>query len=198
VLAPDFRKLIITILQRQAADVEWKSLVNDSNQTVVHFIRIMSSPRFWVICVADKDKDRKSAFKLLDAIKEAFESRYSLVEKRETLPPSQVQTQFVDEMRRLLHEFNDPNSDVIQRLKLKAEAARDLLQQNIEKINVRDEEIQRLHSSAGALLDQSVSFRRSADQLERGVWWKNVRVIVLIVVLILLVLFIFVWAVAHN
>merc|ERR1712048_981125 len=92
-----------------------------------------------------------------------------------------------------MEKFNSPDQNKVGKLIEKThEIHRDLME-SLDKLVERGTKIETLSEMAGALQENSASFRREAVHLRRNMRWRDIKNKLLIACLVLVILFIVVW-----
>lgn len=101
---------------------------------------------FIYMCMADYDFDRKKAFTHLAAIKRKFQAHYGKMSATDL--PNVAKIGFANEIAKHMRENNrssiDVRNDRIKLVKGELDEVKEIMQQNIEKVIVRGEQLERL------------------------------------------------------
>ncbi|KAA6386700.1 MAG: putative Vesicle-associated membrane protein 7B [Streblomastix strix] len=142
------------------------------------------------LCLTDKDFDGRVAFSFLSSIREKFSSQYG--EMVYTASSNGMQN-FSTQLKSMMEQFSLKSVDRIKRAQDDVQDLRDVMEQNIDKILVRQEKIELLVDQSDSLNQSAMQFMRKSSDLKKTMWWKNIKLWIVIILIILLITFFVVW-----
>lgn len=146
------------------------------------------------MCFATKEHKTAVCFAFLDEISKRFKATYDQAQIDNAMAYSPQFEEFArvveQEMNRFGHmKFADNKMAEVSE---KVEATKQVMKDNVQKVIDRGENIETLIERTDILVQRSDSFRVNTKELERKLWWKNVKIwIILILVVIFLTWLIF-------
>jgi len=93
---------------------------------------------------------------------------------------------------------NEKDVDKISAIHAELDDVKNIMQENIEKVVKRGENLQDLELTTQQLEAESGSFRVRATQLKNSIWWGNIRMKIIIGVVILVVIGLIIMAICLS
>jgi len=154
-----------------------------------HIFHYMVDDGLVYMTMADEAFGRRLPFAFLEDIKNRFKAAYG--DRGKTAPEGAMKEDFSRVLQTQMDYFsNNPNADMMRKVKGDIDQLTNVLVQNIEKVLERGEHIELLVDRTEALNNTSIQFKQSATGLKRALWWKNVKLILIIIALVALLAFI--------
>jgi len=142
------------------------------------------------LAITDDDFERTQAFQFLESVKDKFSRQFG--ERAQTAIPYSMNTEFslviCSEMKRHnTPEQRDP--DRISSLREEVDQVKDIMVANIDSIVERGEKLDLLVDKSDALSNNAVSFKTTSRNLQRAMWWKNIKMSVGVAVAIIVIVY---------
>ncbi|EKX36902.1 vesicle-associated membrane protein 7A [Guillardia theta CCMP2712] len=172
----NFQQVTRTILEKFDSTQEGKHSYK-YDEFVFHLI---TEQGIVYICMANKDFQRRIAFAFLEDIKQQFEEKYSDI--LGTAVAYEMNKTFGKVLSEKMEFYNsNPEADHIRKVKGEIEEVKQVMSENIERILDRGDKIELLVDKSGDLSEQALKFKRSSKQLQRKLWWHNLKLQIIIV-----------------
>merc|ERR1712150_189256 len=139
----------------------------------------------WFVCMAEKGMGRRLPFAFLAAVQEAFLQTFT-ADQVESAIAYAMQGNFREELKLLMERYNSPDADRVVKLSEKVRHINDQLMESIDKILMRQQQIELLVNQSRLLDENSGSFQRHAQGLHesRKEWWRNRRTLGLLALVV--------------
>jgi len=152
-----------------------------------HYI---NSNNITTLAITDDDFDRTQAFQFLESVKDKFSRQFG--DRAQKAIPYSMNTEFslviCSEMKRQnTPEQRDP--DRISSLREEVDQVKDIMVANIDSIVERGEKLDLLVDKSDALSNNAVSFKTTSRNLQRAMWWKNIKMSVGVAVAIIVIIY---------
>ncbi|KAH7831244.1 vesicle-associated membrane protein 7H [Monocercomonoides exilis] len=146
----------------------------------------MVQDRITYLCMTDKGFNNRVAFGFLEETCQRFRAEY-----RDSVysASSDGMRAFNAQLRTLMDQYTKQAPDKIKMVKDSVVELRTQVEQNIDKILVRQEKIELLVDKSENLNQSAKQYRKKAVQLKKTMWWKNCKLWVVIIVVLLIVIF---------
>jgi len=108
-------------------------------------------------------------------------------------------TKFKSHLKKsMLLYSSEKDVDKISTINAELEDVKNIMQENIEKVVQRGDNLQALESTTTALEQDASGFRTRASQLKNAVWWGSLRMKIIIGVAILVIIGIIILAICLS
>lgn len=141
------------------------------------------------LVVADQSVERKSAFRLLLNIQNAFKLLIEGNGSLQILTESQ-RTEVEQELERLTMLAENGEQDSLGALERELDQVKHIMISNVERLLERGERINLLVSKTDRMNANSVAFRKVSARTRSKFWWDNVKYSMLLVIAIIVVIYI--------
>ncbi|KAH7436744.1 hypothetical protein KP509_05G034000 [Ceratopteris richardii] len=153
---------------------------------IFHVIRIEG---LTFLCMANDTFGRRIPFTFLEDIHSRFIKTYG--------PASYMALAYAmnDEFSRVLAQqmdyySNDPNADIINRMKGDIKQVQNVMLENIDKVLERGDRLELLVDKTANIQSKGFRLRKQARQIRSSMWWRNVKLICSLLVLVLILAYI--------
>lgn len=149
------------------------------------------------VCASDPDFGRRQPYAYLTEIKRQFTAG-PLSSRAHFEHDGALDPDFKPVMSQQMDHFSATESgDQLTTLQTQVDDVKDIMTQNIEKVMQRGENLDELMDKTTDLEAHSATFKKTAGQVHRKMFWKNMKmtflliciVVVVITVLVLIILF---------
>lgn len=149
------------------------------------------------LCMADEEFGRRIPFAFLEDIKNRFRATYG--DRGRTAIAYGMNTDFSRVLQNQMEYYsNNPGADRINRVRGEIDEVKSVMVHNIEKVLERGERIELLVDKTENLNQNAFKFKKSATQLKRSMWWKNIKIMIILIVVILVVVYFIVAMACHG
>jgi len=144
--------------------------------------------RLIYMCITDDDFERARAFLFLNDIKQRFQTQYGV--RAHTALPFAMNSEFSRVLCNQMKYFSDSKDvDVVSRVEGEIDELKDIMVRNIDNIAARGERLELLIHKTENLNASSVQFRKTSRNLQRSLFWKNIKLMVIIGVVVIVILY---------
>nr|CAD7261351.1 unnamed protein product [Timema shepardi] len=135
--------------------------------------------RIIYMCITDDEFERSRAFLYLNEIKRRFKSTYG--SRAETALAYAMNTEFSPVLANEMKYYSESREiDTISRVNGELDELKNIMVKNINNVSMRGERLELLVNKTDNLSANSVTFRKTSRNLQRQLFWKNVKLYVFI------------------
>lgn len=145
------------------------------------------------LCITENGFSRGDAFQYLEKIQSKFNKKFGT--RAQTASAYSLNTEFSLVICEEMKKFNNPeqnNPDKISTLREEVDQVKDIMVRNIDELVERGEKLDLLVDKTENLSASAVTFKTASTNLQRKMWWKNMRLTLGVGVGVLLLLYIIV------
>ncbi|KAL1116296.1 hypothetical protein AAG570_005791 [Ranatra chinensis] len=136
------------------------------------------------MCITDDEFERSRAFLCLNDIQRKFISSFGT--RANTAIAYAMNNEFSPVLAGLMKHFSESKDiDTMSRVHGELDQLKGIMVKNIENFTARGEKLELLVDKADNLRTSTVSFRTTSRNLQRSLFWKNVKLWVIIAVIFL-------------
>uniref|UniRef100_A0A224XX87 Vesicle-associated membrane protein 7 n=1 Tax=Panstrongylus lignarius TaxID=156445 RepID=A0A224XX87_9HEMI len=155
------------------------------NSYLFHYI---SENGIIYLCITDDVFERARAFMFLNDIKKKFTSMFGV--RANTAIAYAMNNEFSPVLRTKIKIFTESKEfDSISKVNSELDELKNIMVRNIDDIASRGENLKLLYEKSENLTATSVSFRTQSRNLQRSLFWKNVKLYVIIASVSIVVLY---------
>ncbi|XP_046674325.1 vesicle-associated membrane protein 7 [Homalodisca vitripennis] len=135
--------------------------------------------RIVYMCITDDEFERSRAFLYLNEIKRRFKSTYG--KRSETAIAYAMNTEFSPILNNEMKHYSESRDiDAMSRVHGELDELKDIMVRNIDNVAMRGEKLELLVNKAENLSASSVTFRSHSRNLQRSMFWKNIKLYLII------------------
>nr|CAD7409579.1 unnamed protein product [Timema poppensis] len=135
--------------------------------------------RIIYMCITDDEFERSRAFLYLNEIKRRFKSTYG--SRAETALAYAMNTEFSPVLANEMKYYSESREiDNISRVHGELDELKNIMVKNINNVSMRGERLELLVNKTDNLSANSVTFRKTSRNLQRQLFWKNVKLYVFV------------------
>lgn len=166
---------------------------HDAKLTYSHgsyLLHYVCENRIVYFCITDDQFERSRAFLFLNEIKRRFVTTYG--EMAATAIPYAMNGEFAPILGNEMKHYSESRDlDTISRVHGELDELKNIMVKNIDNVAMRGERLELLVNKTDNLANNSVSFRSTSRNLQRSLFWKNIKLYVILgAVLVILTYFI--------
>uniref|UniRef100_A0A0V0G840 Vesicle-associated membrane protein 7 n=2 Tax=Triatominae TaxID=70999 RepID=A0A0V0G840_TRIDM len=155
------------------------------NSYLFHYI---SENGIIYLCITDDVFERARAFMFLNDIKKKFTSMFGV--RANTAIAYAMNNEFSPVLRTKIKIFTESKEfDSISKVNSELDELKNIMVRNIDDIASRGENLKLLYEKSENLTATSVSFRTQSRNLQRSLFWKNVKLYVIIASVSIVILY---------
>ncbi|XP_073999957.1 vesicle-associated membrane protein 7 [Rhodnius prolixus] len=155
------------------------------NSYLFHYI---SENGIIYLCITDDVFERARAFMFLSDVKKKFTSMFGM--RANTAIAYAMNNEFSPVLRSKIKIFTETKDfDSIAKVNSELDELKNIMVRNIDDIASRGENLKLLYEKSENLTATSVSFRTQSRNLQRSLFWKNVKLYVIIASVSIIVLY---------
>eukprot|EP00002_Diphylleia_rotans_P001066 TRINITY_DN10586_c0_g2_i1.p1 TRINITY_DN10586_c0_g2~~TRINITY_DN10586_c0_g2_i1.p1 ORF type:complete len:219 (+),score=60.06 TRINITY_DN10586_c0_g2_i1:69-725(+) len=139
------------------------------------------------LCMSDDNSPRYASFAFLDEIQQRFSKMYG--PRAMTAGPMEMDREFGPFLKEKMNSFSTRNGAPINRVQSQVEEVKSIMMKNIDQVIARGERMEILVDKTQNLNDTASQFQKTARQVRRKMWLKNIKLTALIALFVLLVVF---------
>nr|CAD7588768.1 unnamed protein product [Timema genevievae] len=140
--------------------------------------------RIIYMCITDDEFERSRAFLYLNEIKRRFKSTYG--SRAETALAYAMNTEFSPVLANEMKYYSESREiDTISRVHGELDELTNIMVKNINNVSMRGERLELLVNKTDNLSANSVTFRKTSRNLQRQLFWKNVKLYVFVGLIII-------------
>ncbi|XP_014257173.1 vesicle-associated membrane protein 7 [Cimex lectularius] len=140
------------------------------------------------MCITDDVFERSRAFLFLNEIKRRFISSFGI--RVNTAIAYAMNNEFSPVLKSQIKHYTEAKDvDTMSRINSELDELKDIMVQNIDDIASRGENLRLLYEKSENLNATSVTFRTRSRNLQRSLFWKNVKIYIIIFVVCVVVLY---------
>jgi len=136
------------------------------------------------VCVAAKAHKTSTCFLFLKEIQKTFDSDQA--------------SKFKPQLKKLMVQYSSEQVDKISQINSELEDVKTIMQENIDRVIQRGENLEDLAETTSQLETDAAGFRTRAVQLKQSVWWASMRMKIIIAVAILVIIGIIIMAICLS
>lgn len=141
------------------------------------------------MCITDDEFERSRAFLFLNEIKRRFKSSFGA--RAQTAIAYAMNNEFSPILHNQIKYFSETKDiDTISKVNSELGELKDIMVRNIDGIAARGENLKLLTKKSETLTQTSVSFRSRSRNLQRSLFWKNVKIYAVIAGIVTLAIYI--------
>jgi len=126
------------------------------------------------MCITDDEFERSRAFLYLSEIKKKFLSTFG--DEAQKAIAYAMNNEFSLVLRNLMKHYSESKDiDTISRVHSELDELQDIMVRNIDNVLQRGEKVELLINKTENLSSSSVTFRTQSRNLQRSLFWKNVK-----------------------
>ncbi|XP_054266162.1 vesicle-associated membrane protein 7 [Macrosteles quadrilineatus] len=145
--------------------------------------------RIIYMCITDDEFERSRAFLYLNEIKRRFRSTYG--SRSETAIAYAMNTEFSPILNNEMKHYSESRDiDTISRVHGELDELKDIMVRNIDNVAMRGERLELLVNKTENLSASSVTFRTQSRNLQRSLFWKNIKLYVIFGVVFAIIIYI--------
>lgn len=151
-----------------------------------------------IMAITDKNFDRANAFQFLESVTEKFHRQFG--SRARSAIAFAMNAEFSLVLASEIKRYNNSRSleskklekepDKISNLQSEVDQVKDIMVANIDSIVERGERLDLLVDKTESLSASSVTFRTTSRNLQRAMWWKNMKLTVGVAVSIVVFLYV--------
>merc|ERR1712059_209629 len=186
--------LVLTRVQQQTEGGQSKMSLTHG-EFVYHYSVIEG---IIIMAITDERFDRTTAFQFLDSVTEKFHRQFGA--RAKTAIAFAMNTEFslviASEIKRYnsgsvnSNKTGDRDPDKISSLQTEVDQVKNIMVANIDSIIERGEKLDLLVDKTENLSASSVTFRTTSRNLQRAMWWKNMKLTVGVAVGVIVFLYV--------
>ncbi|KAH7825532.1 vesicle-associated membrane protein 7G [Monocercomonoides exilis] len=182
----NFPQVSRTILQKIPATDSKMSYIYE--QYTFHY---MVKSRICYLCLTEKEFGSREAFAFLSELQRRFTSQY-----RDGVYSAATNgmREFASQLQQCMNEYSTQSINKLKQVQSDVDELRGVVEQNIDKILVRQEKIELLVDQAEQLNQSAAQFKKKSVGLKKAMWYKNIKLWIIIIVIILILIFVIVVA----
>ncbi|CAD7937942.1 unnamed protein product [Amoebophrya sp. A25] len=185
---PTIKKLLKAAKTKMSAGQRQK-LVWEGSQVFVQLDFPQGGLLYVVICKkaseADEDYPERIAYALLSEVMQHVETNYA-VELQQRNPGDVFSNDMADWLLERADAFDDPDEyDKLARVKLKADAVKGVMKNNINAMLKNTENLNVLEEQALDMAEEAKDYDEEAEEIKDYFWWKDCKVTLLIGALVI-------------
>nr|QNH82209.1 vesicle-associated membrane protein 7 [Sogatella furcifera] len=181
--AGNFSEVTEQILAKIGPENRRKTLSHSSY--LFHYI---CEDRIVYMCIADDEFERPRAFLYLNEIKKRFRSTYG--SRADTAIAYAMNSEFGPILGNEMKYYSESKDiDTISRVHGELDELKDIMVHNIDNIAMRDERLELLVDKTENLTASSVTFRATSRNLQRALFWKNMKLYMIISAIVLVIIY---------
>uniref|UniRef100_A0A0A9XVK9 Vesicle-associated membrane protein 7 n=2 Tax=Lygus hesperus TaxID=30085 RepID=A0A0A9XVK9_LYGHE len=166
----NFTEVTEQILSKIAPEDDKLSLSH--NSYLFHYI---CENRIIYMCITDDEFERSRAFLFLNEVKRRFRSSFG--ERAQTAIAYAMNSEFAPVLHSQIKYFSEAKDiDTISKVNSELDELKNIMVRNIDVVASRGENLKLLHEKSEHLNQSSVSFRSRSRNLQRSLFWKNVKI----------------------
>lgn len=142
------------------------------------------------LAITDDDFERSQAFQFLESVKEKFIRQFG--ERAQNAIPYSMNTEFSLVICSEIKRHNTPEQrdpDRISSLQEEVDQVKDIMVANIDSIVERGEKLDLLVDKTETLSSNAVTFKITSRNLQRAMWWKNIKMTVGVAVAVIVIIY---------
>ncbi|XP_063223402.1 vesicle-associated membrane protein 7 [Bacillus rossius redtenbacheri] len=144
--------------------------------------------RIIYMCITDDDFERSRAFLYLNEIRRRFQTAYGT--RAETALAYAMNTEFSQVLANEMKHYSESREiDTISRVHGELDELKNIMVKNIDNVAMRGERLELLVNKTENLSANSVTFRKTSRNLQRIMFWKNVKLYIVIAVVVLVIIY---------
>ncbi|BES99357.1 unnamed protein product [Nesidiocoris tenuis] len=146
------------------------------NSYLFHYI---CEKRIVYMCITDDEFERSRAFLFLNEIKRRFKSSFG--DRAQTAIAYAMNNEFSPVLHSQIKYFSEARDiDTISKVNSELDELHNIMVRNIDDIASRGENLKLLCEKSEHLNQSSLSFRARSRNLQRSLFWKNVKIYLVI------------------
>jgi len=167
--------------------------VQDGKMTYSHgnyLYHYITQNNITTLAITDDDFERSQAFQFLESVKEKFSRQFG--ERAQNAIPYSMNTEFSLVICSEIKRHNTPEQrdpDRISSLQEEVDQVKDIMVANIDSIVERGEKLDLLVDKTETLSSNAVTFKITSRNLQRAMWWKNIKMTVGVAVAVIVIIY---------
>jgi vesicle-associated membrane protein 7 len=179
----NFHLVTMTLLKKIPAKDGRTSYVYDE-----HVFHSIVEQGITYLCMTDKAFPSNNAFRFLATSKDSFISTYGLDRVRAALA-YQMDAEFKRTLQRHMEDTNKNSTSKLGLAQDKIDEVKQVMVKNIETIMQNEEKIEILVEKSEQLDNNAFKFQRSARNVNRRMWWKNMKLTIIAVLVVIVLIY---------
>lgn len=140
------------------------------------------------MCITDDEFERSRAFLYLNEIKRRFRSTYG--QRVDTAIAYAMNTEFAPILGNEMKYYSESRDiDTISRVHGELDELKGIMVRNIDNVAMRGERLELLVYKTENLSANSVTFRAQSRNLQRALFWKNVKLYLIVAAIVLVIIY---------
>lgn len=157
-----------------------------------YFFNYIADQGLIFMCMCDSTTKTSLSFRYLEDLRNRFMTAYS--GRWADAPAHKFNDEFSRTLAQQMKYFStNPAADKVGAIKEQIDQTKEVLIQNIDKLLERGERIELLVEKTALLEGEATTFKKTAVQLKRHMWWKNLKLWLIIIGVVAVVIFLIVW-----
>jgi len=181
----NFTAIAKRLVQQAVGMIDTKKSLNAQN-TIFHYM--IDETGMMYLCLADRDTSSRMAFSFLTNVQQIFRSNFSIsdLKSEEEYALNDV---FAQTIKDRMYFFNtDPSADKYKLIQTEINSVKKVMVENIDKVLERGDKIEVLVTQTAEMENQAFAFKKSSVELQRALWFKNVKLWICIVILVIFII----------